>query len=1187
MNHFYRTILAICCLVFLAFRPPAVAQQKKEDKVTINIRNGTLEEIIQAVRKQTAVKIVYNQEVLRKNTTRLSFTAKDEPLKVLMKRLLKGSSLIFVMQDDVMVIAPREEGDEDAKINNTIKGIVKDEKGNPLMLVTVNVSGTPMNIITNNEGKFSIVVEEGKTLTFSSVGYLRRTIKPMPGETMAVTLQAELNEMEEVVVTGYQEISKRLSASSTVTLKGADIKEAGSTNIVSMLQGKVAGLSVVKNSGSPNAIPSMRMRGTSTLIGNANPIIVVDGIVRENPSSLNPDNLLGPNPDARDLYLMKEGILGKGSLTGNSITGLNINDVESINFLKDASATAIYGTRAANGVIVITTKKGKGGRLEMNYSSSYGTSLRPGYGQLELMNSQQRVRFSREMFEDGYVYKNLPVKMGYEGALMDLLNKKITEAEFQKEVADLEKMNTDWFRLLFRNSFNLGQHVSFSGGGEKTSYYASVAYNENKGAAKLDNLKEGSASVTMSSELSRKLKVGLNLSGSQRGSTGYFGVNPLDYALSTSRTISAGLVYPVAFDILPGISGDPLDYNFQNEANQTGNQIKDTKLNVSVDLSYLLMRGLKLTSLAGGSVASLNSEQYATELSYNVASRRGYNYGSVAPGSIEEQSSILPFGGIYLPSTSSMYNYTFRNMAEFNRSIFTENHQVNIVAGHEMRSVRESGLNNLIPGYFRDRGESFSVLNNSLALLSPKKTNTLNNSMSLFGTATYSYAGKYILNGNIRTDASNRFGQYANQRFLPVWSLAGRWNLSSEKWLQNNRFVNDLNIKASYGFQGNVITSVGPELILYVPEGAAAFNSAANEFLLGIKSMPYPDLRWEKTKSINIEFGGSLFNSFVNFNLGYYRKSTTDAIVSKFIPVEYGIDRMLVNGGNIRNYGYEMDLGFNLVRKRDLNWRLSVNGSRNINQLQKGTIDNVSINLYDYFNGTALVEGKPINTIYVFSFKGLDPKTGVPLFYGVDDEEKDPEATFVDHLKPAGSRDAKISGGLNTNVSYKAFSLTMNFSYKIGSVKMKNPVYNSSDVYIPMPEANMPAILEQRWRKPGDEAFTNIPAFPKNTGISGGGYAISPSGNTNMNRYEMYNYSDVNVVSGTFLRCNNLDFSYRIADGLTRRLKLKRASVSVSASNLFVLADKRLKGQDPEIEGVGTTALPITKIFTLGLNVTF
>jgi hypothetical protein len=338
---------------------------------------------------------------------------------------------------------------------------------------------------------------------------------------------------------------------------------------------------------------------------------------------------------------------------------------------------------------------------------------------------------------------------------------------------------------------------------------------------------------------------------------------------------------------------------------------------------------------------------------------------------------------------------------------------------------------------------------------------------------------------------------------------------------------------------------------------------------------------------VNLEIGGSFFKSIVNFNLGYYRKQTSDAIVSKFIPIEYGVTRMLVNGGDIRNYGYELQLGLNLINSKDVIWRMSFNGAKNFNVLQRGTIEATNVNIYDYVNGNVFVEDQPISTVYAFSFKGLNPENGFPMFHGVDDEgDKRDQSSFIDYLKPVGTKEAKINGGFNTNVSYKAFSLGASFAFRLGSVKFRNPVYSASSLNMPGPEENLPAVVIERWRKTGDELHTDIPAYPRVASTTEGAYVYLQN-TLNMSRYEMYNYSDVNLVSGSFLRCNTIDLSYRFSDGLTKRIRLKQASLSGGISNLFVIADKKLRGQDPEIEGVGTTALPIAKIFTLGLNVTF
>lgn len=1186
MNIFYGIIRTVIysAIFLLVLALPASAQQKNSKKVTLNVRNGTMESILQSIMKQTAVRIVYNQELLQK-VPRMDFKANEEDLKLVIRRLLKGTDLTFVLQDDVMVIGPKEEGDDLKKRKGVVRGQVLDDTGKPLAVVTINISGTQATSYTNEEGKFAMAMEEGNSLTFSYVGFQKKTVRPELDEMVNIKLMPAQNDMDEVVVDGFQTVSKRLSASSTYTLKGSEVKEPGATNIVSMLQGKVPGLVVSKTSGSPNAIPSMRLRGTSTLVGNANPIIVVDGIIRENPNDLNPDNPMGMNPGSRELYFLRDNILSKASLTGNSISGLNVNDVESITFLKDASATAVYGTRAANGVILITTKQGKAGALQINYSSTYGTSRKPRYSDVKLMNSQERIRFSREMYEDGYVYRTKPFNMSYEGVFMDLLNRKITESQFQSQVSDLEKLNTDWFDLLFRNSFNVGQHIDFSGGNEKTTYRASFSYSDDNGSANLDRLRIGTATMSLMTKLNRKLDFKFDLSGSHRISNGYFSVNPLDYALSTSRTISPSVFYPTSKEDLFGFS-NPLNYNIFNEIEQTGNSVKGNTLSSSFNLNYLALRGLTLSSLASVNVNTLNSEQYATELSYNIASLRLYDYGTVAPGSEAELNSILPYGGILYPSNSSVFTASVRNMAQFTRAIFTESDQLNIQVGQEIRSVRNEGLDNLLPGYLHDRGEGFSLSPNSLPLLSPRKINTLNNSLSFFGTGSYSYNAKYTLNANFRTDASNRFGQFANQRFLPVWSVAGIWNISSENWLKDSRIVNGLSLKGSYGFQGNVISMVGPDLILRLPDSGAGVSPGINEPTLEIKSLPYPGLRWEKTKSTNVELTTSLFNSVANIGISLYNKFTTDAIVTKNIPVEYGNNTMLVNGGNIKNYGYEAWVQLGLINKSNLKWRMGFNFAKNYNKLQKGTIDATSSITADYLNGSVLVEGQPVNTFYVFSFKGLNPETGIPMFYGVDDEGGAKGKTFIEYLKPAGSRRAKINGGFNTSVSYRAFSIDANFSYALGGKRLRNPVYKAFDVSIPMPEQNLPAIFSKRWRKPGDEIFTNIPAYPKDVDLSGSAFVYLPDFSS-MNRYDMYNHSDVNVVSSSFIRCNTLSLSYQLADAIVKKMKLKSVSISGTGSNLFVVASKNLRGEDPETDGAGTTTLPITKIFTLSLNVGF
>lgn len=1180
----YRMIRTVIysTVLLLVFLLPVSAQQKNSKKVTLNVRNGTMEGIIQSIMKQTSIRIVYNQELVQK-AARMDFTANNEDLKPVIRRLLKGSNLTFVLQDDVMVIGPKEEPEEQKKKTSIFKGQVVDNNGMPMQLVTVNVAGQTLHTLTDGEGKYILECEEGNSFIFSYVGFRKKTIKPRFGEILDVKLEPEQNDMDEVVVTGYQEVSKRLSASSTFTLKAEDIKMPGVPNITSMLQGKVPGLSVTNTSGSPNAVPKLRLRGTSTLLGNANPVWVVDGIVRDNPDDGNPDNVMGTNPSYMDLIMGKESAFSKASLIGNAVSGLNVNDIESITFLKDASATALYGTKAANGVIVVTTRKGVVGKPVISYNFSSGFTQKPSYTGMKLMNSQQRIRLSKELYEDGLFYPGIPYNISYEGAFQDLMNRKITETEFQKRVAGYESINTDWFDVLFQNAINMSHNVSLSGGTEKVRYYSSLFYDKSKGSANEDWQSRVGGRIGLTTNLSSRLRLDFSLSASQRTSNGYFQVNPLDYALKTSRTIDQDIFYPTSMPTYD-VSGtrDPLNYNLKNEIKESGSTLKTSELNANINVNYSIIDGLKFNSVLGVTNQNYTAEQYATERSNYIAAIRTYDYGSVIPGGAQEQMSNLPFGGMFISERKTNYNFNLRNSAEYTKRIFGDRDQINILAGQEIRSSKYNGFAERTPGYLKDKGESFVQLPASYMLFSPRRTNTVENGFSMFASASYSFADKYILNGNIRTDASNRFGQYSNSRFLPVWSVSARWNVIDEVWLRDSKILNALDIKASYGFQGNAVTAVGPDLIARLVEGGSPIDPAAHQYILNLKSLPYPDLRWEKTKSYNLELHTALFNSFADLSFGYYDKRGTDIITARNIPLEYGITSMYVNGGNMRNHGFETVLVLNPIRTKNFSWTVSVNASKNYNSVEQGAGD-TPYTMSDYFSGQAKVTGQPASTFYVVSYKGLDPIHGVALFNKIDDGSSSLDRSIMDCLVVGGKRDPDVTGGLNTSFRYKAFSASFAFAFSLGSKRLLNPVFAGENQLIPMPEQNMPAIFEQRWRKPGDEAFTNVPGFVSNTNYQ----QVELSYHERFSRYFLYDHSDLNVVSGNFLRCRSMDLGYSLPANWLKKMKIQGMTVSATVTNLFVIADKKLKGQDPEIDGVGTTALPIVPAYNLGVSLSF
>lgn len=1173
----------------------AYAQTLYNKTVTLSIKKAKLGKILKSIQEKSAIQIVYNGQLVDQVAAQ-TVVANNEKLTDLLNRLLRGTGLEYVVEKNVIVIRAKR---QDEQISTSVNGVtftvksetfvngrVTSDKGVDMAAVTVTNLETGASTFTDYQGKFALNAQAGDRLQISYVGYKaqRQTLKNLNG--LQIVMEPQEAMLDEVVLTGYQSIEKKLSTGSIFTLKGKDVAEPNVPNIASMLQGKVPGLSIETISGSPNSVPRMRMRGTSTLMGNANPIWVIDGIVQENPTDVNPDKIMGLDPSWLDMAYRGDFMQGSANLMGNSIMGVNINDIESISFLKDAAATALYGTRAANGVILLTTKKGKVGRTTFNYNTSLGFVQRPSYSQVSLMNSQERVQFSKEMIDAGLLNVSQPFTYGYEGAYWDLINRNISQAEFDSRVSGLANQNTDWFAELFRNSFNQSHALSVSGGVEKTTFRGSLNYSDNKGAAKKDRLRNIGTALALVSQVNKKLNLEFQLQGSLNQGTGYSGIQPLDYALNTSRIIAPDLFYKKRADADNGsVPTFPMLFNIQNEINESGNETKTSMFNGSINLRYNILPGLDFSSLFGGQFSNQLSEQYWTERTFKVAGLRGYDYGSVVPGGDEESMSILPFGGILNSGTSNMYRYSWRNMLTYSKPLFNGRDQMTFNLGQEVNSTRRLGYRQYLWGYLRDRGERFanmpqySFFNNSI------KDNKIENTLSAFATASYAFDRKYIVDISARTDASNRFGQYTNSRFLPIWSASARWNVSDEPWLRNNRIINNLNIRGSYGMQGNAVTTVGPDLIVSIPD-QEAINLTAREYQLKLKSLAYPDLRWEKTQSSNLGLQIGLLESLVDIDVQAYYKKTKDAITFIGIPQEYSLTPMIINGGTIVNKGFDLNLTLNPIRSKDWNWRIQGTTSRNVNNLKKSAEGQV-YTLNDYLNGNVQLPDEQIGTFYVFGFKGLNPTNGMPLFHAIDDVDDPTKLGFNDFLVKAGVKNYTLTGGLNTTLRYRNLSFAANFTFGFGAHHMRNRLFDGKNVQVaPSSDENMQRWLLDRWKKPGDELHTNIPGFVDFTAnqrvqVGTGESYISES------RYNLYDASDVLLTKADYLKCRGISLAYNLPDSWLKRMRVSSANLGFSVSNIFTIADKAWKGQDPELPGVGSTALPQVPAYNLNVSISF
>ena len=1111
-----------------------------------------------------------------------------------------------------------------------VTGTIYDETGITLPSVTVTVKGQKgVGVLSDNDGKFTITVSEGSTLIFSFVGMKSQEVvvnaKQVPYK---ITLKEDTKALEEVVVTGYQTLKKHEVVGSTFTVKGDDIRVAGVTSIDAALQGVVPGVSITIPPGMIGTSPQVRVRGTSTVIGNASPVWVIDGIIQEDPL---------PFAGAQLNDILSSGDLSSSmaSISGSSISGLNPDDIESITFLKDASATAIYGVKAANGVIVITTKRGSNtnGRINVNFRTDISLTPRRTYGQTDRMNSADRIALSKEIVESGVPFSQFPQNVGYEGAYLQLINKEISMEEFNEKVTRMEKQNTDWFKLLARNAVSQNYSLSLSGGNDKLNFYGSVGFNKSLSSYKGNDQSNKTINFSVDAKLRDNLRTKFQFSASQSETNAYYtGVNPEDYALNTSRILGPDEWYSIneakAYFQLDDGSAIQRDirYNFLNELEHTGNENKNTKFQITGNLIWNITPEIKYELTTAFTRNSSEANVWADDHSYAVSKIRGANYGELVTGESDSWltlASVLPYGGILNYNSTNQQSYTVRNQLNYGKLLDREgDHALNVALGHEVRGNSYIGQSGVEYGYMPNRGKSvdynYSQQANKYYVLSIYKdcnyretanvpayndrhsttlTDQIENYMSFYATLGYSYASKYTLSFSFRQDASNKFGQNTNNRFNPVLSAGVRWNVSEENFMRQFGWLSNLTLKASYGSQGKA-PDISPYLI-------TNFNIAPDiltgDQFLSIKNLPNKDLKWEKTKSFNGGIELSILNDRIYGSIDFYYKKTVDAITYVNIPIENGTPNMAINNGSIINKGYDVSLTVIPIQTKDMRWSINATSGFNRNEV-KDNEDNAT--LEKITNGSVIIDGFALNSFWSFPYIGLSDQ-GVPKFAIIDQtpgtKTRVESGTLLDYMIYSGVKDPVFSGGLSTSFRYKQFTLSASFNFQLGHHKRLNPFMRSQatsggigQLRIPDPEKNASKELNKRWRQPGDEKYTNIPAIlssDENLANYLPDNSLSLSNNGEIYRYQMYNLSDLRVVKANHLRCNNICLTYALPRDILDQIRLSNLTFALTVTDPFVIKSKGLGKQDPEtLSTDATTIIPVVdrqRKFSLSISLGF
>ena len=1161
----------ITFFLFLGLFHVSAATFAQRETVTFSLDRMTVDEVFSTIRKQLKYDIFYSNEELDA-TKVVQLSSKEMSVEAVLREILQGR-YSFEFIEKTIVIRPVALQKEKRV---TIQGVVKNTNGETLPGVSVLVKGTLVGVSTDTTGRFELglTARENIVLIFSFVGMQTKEVVFKGESFLNVVLTEAKEELEEVVITGYQQIEKRQLTSAVSTVKTEDLKTIGATSIEQMLQGQLSGLSVVNTSAGPGASPKIRVRGTATIAGNADPLWVLDGVMLENSVPISVAEL--NSPDVMNMF-------------NSAIGGINPTDIESITVLKDASATAIYGTRAANGVIVVTTKNGKRNGFNISYQHTSTVSLRPCYKDFNLLNSKERVRLSQQIYDEGLGNMG---SVGLEHLLGLYASGNISKTELALRTKEVEEMNTDWFKLLFRNAYSQTHNLSISGGTDKTDYYVSLTYNGEDGVDKVSDYEQFGGLMKFNAEMFRGVKLGTTLQVGRRDRESYHAsVDPFSYAVRTARTIPVYDEYGNRF-FYSNSENRIGDFNILHELENTHKESTQTDIKAIVNLSVDLYKGLKYKGLYSYSSSNSSSIDYATEQSAYIAQVRGYGYGK---GSLEEiEKSSLPFGGVYNETTYEQRTSLIRNSLEYKKMLFAD-FSIDAMIGQEFRTTKYKGLTTNGWGYMHDRGNIFyepaeGVSTGGLKRNGVNSTIPKRSYISYYGVFSAMYKNRYVINGNVRFDGSNLFGSNPKYRYLPLWSVSGKWIVSGENFMKDIMIISNLAIRGSYGLQGNIVEESTPQLI--------ASSLPPNEFNqlleMEIVQAPNPDLKWETTSSLNIGLELGLFDDRLTLDVDYYRNYSRDLIASKNVSAVTGFLDKYVNYADVKNQGVDVSLSGMIIRKDDVSWFSSLNFGYVKNNVEKSYIKPQAQNLVKtLYTPGEVYEGKPVNAMFSYRFAGLN-EDGMPLFYDVEGNKLDssnPDIAIevysnVDNLKYEGTRDPVFFGGFNNVVQYRNLTFSALFSFGLKNVVRLPDVAFASK---PAADENVNRSILDRWMNPGDEVTKRIPRLSKGEGL------FSIGGSENVYSTQLFNQSTETVVPGDFLRLRNVMVEYRLPNRWIRKVvlgdrPLGAISLKFQAQNLFVLADKRLKGYDPETINYRTTgygSLPLQTTFTLGLNVNF
>lgn len=1084
-----------------------------------------------------------------------------------------------------------------------IKGVVVDEGGEPVIGATVYPKGnSKKGTITDIDGKFELKESnESARIVISFIGKKSQEVEAKP--FLRIVLQSDNTQLNEVVVTGMQKMDKRLFTGAATKLDGATAKLDGVPDISRALEGRAAGVSVQNVSGTFGTAPKIRVRGATSIYGNSKPLWVVDGIVMEDAVDVSSDQL--SSGDAV-------------TLISSAIAGINADDVESFQILKDGSATSIYGARAMAGVIVITTKRGKVGQSKISYTMELTNRLKPSYKNFNISNSQEQMGIYKEMEQKGWLelaaIANSP-NSGVYGKMYQLIDTynpttgeyalPHTAGAMNNYLREAEFRNTDWFDLLFTNSIVQNHAVSISTGNDKVKMYASLSALNDPGWTLVSDVERYTANVNASFLLSKNLSLNFLSNASHRsqsapGTLGQetdvvrgqvkrnFDINPYSFALNTSRTLDPNAYYKRNY----------ASFNIFNELENNYIDLKIADLKFQGELSWKPLEGLEFNALSSVRYQSTTKEHFIKDhsnqaLAYRagidpedetIRSANPYLYTNPDDENALPET-VLPEGGIYLRDDYSIRQIDFRTTATYNKAFGGENqHLLNVFAGAESNLTDRNAVNFQGWGYLYDDGGvpfiDYQVFKQQKEENGAYYGNTWTYARSLaaFASTTFSYSGKYILNLTGRYEGTNKLGKSRKSRWLPTWNIAMAWNLHEEDFFKSLKpALSHFTLKSSYSLTADrgpsSVTNAQPIYRSYSPWRPL---SQVSENGTMIEDIENSELTYEKKHELNIGADLGFIDNRINLAVDVYTRRNYDLIGQIYTQGVGGVIGKYANVASMKSKGVEFTLSTKNLKTKSFNWSTDFTFAWIDNQI---TSLKSRSNVVQLVTGSGYaLEGYPVRALFSIPFVGLNDE-GLPMFKNQNGEVTVTDIDFqqfskLDFLKYEGPTDPTITGGFGNLFTYKNVRLNVFMTYSFGNKIRLDPAFNA--VYSDL--SSLPKEFKNRWVLPGDEAVTNVPAI-----ASARQYY---NDNQLSYAYNAYNYSTARIADGGFIRLKEVSIAYDFSKRLVKKIKLNDLQLKLQATNLFLLyADKKLNGQDPEFMNSGGVATPMPKQFTVTLRV--